>query len=733
MAQIQFYYYNSQTEYDNNKSKDNNCLYFVKGVGIYRGTNLIADNGTLTSASIVEALSLVSKSVESHETKISANTTAIQGLNQEITGMDTSIAANTANIQKLSGDLTTKISAVNQTIENTEAALDQKISNQGTIVSNNTKNIATNTQSIQNINQGIVTINTNLDKKASSTDLTNLAKTVSANSKSIEGHGASITKLGTDLAENVEKVAGQAQLLVSLNSALGDETNARSQADEALSKRITKNANDITDITGEITDLKNDKLDKSAFNSKVTELNNAISGKASVSTVESLSDTVDKKANTSYVNTELAKKATTDYVNNQLSLKANAKDVEDQLALKAAKSTVETLSGTVNTIKNTTIPGLDGRITANTNALTTLNGGVNQTGSIEYKIDNAVTEAIATIVDGAPDTINTIRELIEVLGGYTPDASGNPVMDLITTVGQIASDLEDLRGDLTTEQSARDFGDKNLDDSIDRVIEDLNDTNASITDLEGKLDTETQNRINADNALDQKIGVNENNISTNAQSIDNINVNLIPALESDIEDIEGTLETHAGLIDTNKDNIAENLIKINTNASSIQDNAAAIATNAQAIRDEASTRASADTELGGRITDLETLHNSHIQNLEDKIEDETQARIDGDKALEEYVDDEVAKLEDADSALSTRIDNNADAISANAADIAELESRIGTLESTVNAMASKLNFIWNNFIVNNTSVASANTKALKLGSAILQFNATDESVDVTFN
>jgi hypothetical protein len=48
-------------------------------------------------------------------------------------------------------------------------------------------------------------------------------------------------------------------------------------------------------------------------------------------------------------------------------------------------------------------------------------------------------------------------------------------------------------------------------------------------------------------------------------------------------------------------------------------------------------------------------------------------------------------------------------------------------------MASKLNFIWNNFIVNNTSVASANTKALKLGSAILQFNATDESVDVTFN
>ena len=732
MAQIQFYYYDSQTDYDNNKPKDNNCLYFVKGVGIYRGIHLIADNGTLTSTSIVEALSLVSKSVESHEAKISQHTTAIQGLNQSISGMDTSIAANAENIQTLSNNLTTKISEVNQKIENADAALDQKITNQGKTVSENTKNIATNIQSIQGINQSIQTINTNLNGKASATDLTNLAKTVSANSASIEGHGASITKLGTDLASNVEKVAEQAQLLVGLNSDIEDEATARSQADEALSKRITKNANDISDITGEITDLKNNKLDKSTFNSKVTELNNAINDKASISIVENLSSTVDKKANTDYVNTELAKKATTDYVTNQLALKANTQDVNTALGKKADSSTVNTLSSTVNTIKNTTIPGLDNRIKANTNTLTTLNGGVNQTGSIDYKIDNAVTEAIATIVDGAPDTINTIRELIEILGGYTEGEQG-VVMDLMTTIADMSSDLEELRGDLTTEQSARESGDENLDDSIDRLTEDLNDTNASITDLEGKLDTETQNRINADNALDQKIGVNENNINTNAQSIDNITVNLIPALESDITDIEGTLENHAGLIDTNKDNIAENLIKINTNASSIQDNAAAIATNAQAIRDEASTRASADTELGGRITDLETLHASHVANLEDKIEDETQARIDGDTALEEYVDDEVAKLEAVDSALSADIGENADAIAANAADIAELEGRIGTLENTVNAMASKLNFIWNNFIVNNTSVASANTKALKLGSAILQFNATDESVDVTFN
>ena len=289
--------------------------------------------------------------------------------------------------------------------------------------------------------------------------------------------------------------------------------------------------------------------------------------------------------------------------------------------------------------------GLSNRITANKNAIDILNADANQAGSVDKKVADAearvkvvtdaldgrmtsaesrldviqgtgegsITKAIADLVDGAPETLDTLNKIAEAL------RSDADVLDAIEQAFQVKLDAE---------KDAREKADQDLQDAIDKEIE---DRVAAVT-------AEETARIKADEALDLRIDDIEALIGDESMSLKEIreaieaNTTAIgaevdrakkaeEAIQAQIDIIDGAADLDGSFRKAIADQAATQLAKDNAQDQRVQaledkvgndggtaeQSTGLVAVLRGAIETEASARESADNALDGRLTAVEEL------------------------------------------------------------------------------------------------------------------------------
>lgn len=289
--------------------------------------------------------------------------------------------------------------------------------------------------------------------------------------------------------------------------------------------------------------------------------------------------------------------------------------------------------------------GLSNRITANKNAIDILNGDANQNGSVDKKVaeaearvkvvtdaldgrmtsaegrldviqgtgEGSIKKAIADLVDGAPETLDTLNKIAEAL---REDAD---VLDAIEAAFDVKlGELEDKH----------DKEKKELDDAIAKEIEDR---------TQAVLAEETA-RIAADEALDLRIDDIEALIGDESMSLKEIreaieaNTTAIgaevdrakkaeEAIQAQIDIIDGAVDVEGSFrkaikdqadaqdaIDKAQDQRVKNLEdKVGNDGGTAEESTGLVATLRGAIEAEAATRLSEDNKLDARLVVVEEM------------------------------------------------------------------------------------------------------------------------------
>ena len=246
---------------------------------------------------------------------------------------------------------------------------------------------------------------------------------------------------------------------------------------------------------------------------------------------------------------------------------------------------------------------LDGRVTSAESRLDTIQG----TG------EGSIKKAIADLVDGAPETLDTLNKIAEAL---RDDAD---VLDAIETA---------FNGKLTLLEQKHDKEKGEIDQAIAKEIEDR---------TQAVLAEETA-RIAADEALDLRIDDIEALIGDESMSLKEIreaieaNTTAIgaevdrakkaeEAIQAQIDIIDGAVDVEGSFrkaikdqadaqdaIDKAQDQRVKNLEdKVGNDGGTAEESTGLVATLRGAIESEASTRKSEDDRLEGRIADIEEL------------------------------------------------------------------------------------------------------------------------------
>ena len=320
---------------------------------------------------------------------------------------------------------------------------------------------------------------------------------------------------------------------------------------------------------------------------------------------------------------------------------------EAQTARAAEQKLTDDLADEVERATNAE-SGLSERITTNKNAIDILNAGVDQAGSVDKKVADAearvkvttdaldgrltgaegrldviqgtgegsIKKAIADLVDGAPEQLDTLKELSAALR----DSAG--VLDAI----EEAFD-DKLEAEKTERERVQDVHEERMEDIEEALAQEVLDRQAAVT-------AEANTRKDADDALNERILEIEDLIGDESMSLKDIreaieaNAEAIKTEENRAKGVEAGLQAAIDLINGDKDtdgsfkhavdqfaqqqdarDNAQDLRMdgINT-AIGVQGEEDAIGTGVHGrIDQEIADRKSKDAALEGRISDIEGL------------------------------------------------------------------------------------------------------------------------------
>lgn len=226
-----------------------------------------------------------------------------------------------------------------------------------------------------------------------------------------------------------------------------------------------------------------------------------------------------------------------------------------------------------------------------------------------------VQDAINDLIAGAPEALDTLKELAEAL-------ADNP-----NFATDITNKFTELGSKLTQEIADRKDSDVQLNEKVDNYEA---KSIAADQALETKLDsTKTE--------LTQKIEDVSSNVTDNAQEINKLT-------QKHTEDIAATKEYARTLVDTEKDRAM-----------------AAEKSNADEISALKSLHTTDKAELASAIATETSERKAKETILENGLATEVQSRKDGDAANESLLNQEIADRKAADEALETKLQNQVDA------------------------------------------------------------------------
>ena len=303
-------------------------------------------------------------------------------------------------------------------------------------------------------------------------------------------------------------------------------------------------------------------------------------------------------------------------------------------------------------------------IAEHANYITKVSELLNDSG---FQTEAEVEAAIQKIIGSAPGVLDTLEEIAKALGD-------DP--NFATTMTQ---KLNELTTKIETETEKRVEGDEALDTKLTTLSTTLTKTVEDLRTYVTETRTELLARANNQDAL---INQNSANIQRNLELIQGIQNNI----SGSYLEVKALLETEIAARKAEDIRLEAKIDKNSTDlATEAEERKAADKALQDALDDEEDAREAADTQLQTNITAEETARIAADKTLQDNIDAEETARTEADTALGARIDKEIQDRTNADNALGTRIDDEEDA--REAADT-QLQTNI-TAEETARIAADK--------------------------------------------
>lgn len=606
----------------------------------------------------------IDKEANDRKAADATHTENIATLNQRVSDLALSIQD---AINTIKNELTAQVNA-NTTAIATNAANIQKNSEAITAV---TKTVGDNYKEVKDmINEEIVD-RTNGDSNLSSRiDTTNIA-------------------LGTEQAER--KAADQI-LQVNLDKEVGDRKSADAALETAIDGKIQTLTAEVGGQLGILTNKINEEIDnrsgadlllenkidslKTESTEKVDELKTKVDANTAAINVEKERAIAKEDAIQANLNTAIANhKDEVNALTKDISDEANAriagdaalqvnidKEVVDRknadtLINNALAQEVSDRTTAIQGLESKKVDKVDGKVLSSNDftdlLLVKLNGVAEHANYITkvsellndsgFQTAEEVEAAIQKIIGSAPGVLDTLEEIAKALGD-------DP--NFATTMTQ---KLTELTTKLETETQNRIDGDAALDTklttlgtNLTKIVEDLRTyVTETRTELLARANNQdaliNQNSANIQRNLELIQGI-QNNISGSYLEVKALLETEVAARKAEITRVEGLItETNQALTTETEERKAAD--------KELQDNLDA----------EEAARVAADTALGVRIDTETSERKAADTTLQGNIDKEARAREAEDSRLNARIDKETTDRVNADTALGTRIDNEEDA------------------------------------------------------------------------
>lgn len=303
-------------------------------------------------------------------------------------------------------------------------------------------------------------------------------------------------------------------------------------------------------------------------------------------------------------------------------------------------------------------------IAEHANYITKVSELLNDSG---FQTEAEVEATIQKIIGSAPGVLDTLEEIAKALGD-------DP--NFATTITQ---KLNELTTKIETETEKRVEGDEALDTKLTTLSTTLTKTVEDLRTYVTETRTELLARANNQDAL---INQNSANIQRNLELIQSIQNNI----SGSYLEVKALLETEIAARKAEDIRLEAKIDKNSTDlATEAEERKAADKALQDALDAEEAARIAADAALGVRIDTEIAERKAADKTLQDNITAEETARTEADTALGARIDKEIQDRTNADNALGVRIDDEEDA--REAADT-QLQTNI-TAEETARKAADK--------------------------------------------
>jgi hypothetical protein len=606
----------------------------------------------------------IDKEVNDRKAADAVHTADLATLNQRVSDLALSIKD---AINTVKNELTAQVNA-NTTAIATNAANIQKNSEAITAV---TKTVGDNYKEVKDmINEEIVD-RTNGDSNLSSRiDTTNIA-------------------LGT---EQTERKAADQILQVNLDKEVGDRKSADAALETAINGKIQTLTAEVGGQLGILTNKLNEEIDnrggadlllenkidslKTESTEKVDELKTKVEANTAAIQVEKERAIAKEDAIQANLNTAIANhKDEVNALTKDISDEANARiagdaalqvniDKEvvnrqnaDTLINNALAQEVSDRTTAIQGLESKKVDKVDGKVLSSNDftdlLLVKLNGVAEHANYITkvsellndsgFQTAEEVEAAIQKIIGSAPGVLDTLEEIAKALGD-------DP--NFATTMTQ---KLTELTTKLETETQNRIDGDAALDTKLTTLSTNLTKIVEDLRTYVTETRTELLARANNQDAL---INQNSANIQRNLELIQGIQNNISGSylevkalLETEIATRKAEITRVEGLITETNQALTTETEERKAADKELQDNLDA----------EEAARVAADTALGIRIDTETSERKAADTTLQGNIDKEARAREAEDSRLNARIDKETTDRVNADTALGTRIDNEEDA------------------------------------------------------------------------
>lgn len=563
-------------------------------------------------------------------------------LTEQVNANTTAIATNQHNIERNSEAITNLTKTVGDNYKEVKDMINEEIvdrTNADSALSSriDTLNIDLNTERVERTAADQV-LQVNLDKEVADRTAADKALSTEFTAKldnTKQALESEVGNINTKLEQEKEnRIAGDNALGVRIDSLEAGNTDAMNELKAKVNANTTAiNAEKDRAIAKE-TSLEA-KIDTNLQNHKddMAGINKDI-----------LTEKNDRLAGDTLLQTNIDKESTERANQDTLISNAVAQEKADRIAADQAMDDkkVDKVDGKVlssNDFTDLLYAKLDG-IEEHANYITKVSELLNDSG---FQTAEEVEAAIQKIIGSAPGVLDTLEEIAKALGD-------DP--NFATTMTQ---KLTELTAKIETETQNRISGDEALETKLTTLSTTLTKTVEDLRTYVTETRTELLARANNQDAL---ITQNSANIQRNLELIQGIQNNISGSylevkalLETEIAARKAEIVRVEGLINDTNQALTTETEERKAADKELQDNLDA----------EEAARTAADTALGVRIDTETSERKAADTTLQNNIDKEAQAREAEDSRLNARIDKETTDRVNADNTLGTRIDNEEDA------------------------------------------------------------------------